>query len=102
MGRKKLLIIEDDKGLHKQLRWSLDAYEACVADDRESALSQMRRHQPAVVTLDLGLPPDPDGALEGLATLQQILSDWPGTKVIVVSGNQQRANAAMPAKVITE
>jgi two-component system NtrC family response regulator len=93
MGRKKLLIIEDDKGLQKQLRWSLDTYQPCVADERESALSQMRRHQPAVVTLDLGLPPDPDGALEGLATLQQILAAWPGTKVIVVSGNQQRANA---------
>jgi len=93
MGKKKLLIVEDDRGLQKQLRWSFDAYETCVADEREGAIAQMRRHQPAVVTLDLGLPPDPDGAAEGLATLEQILSEWPGTKVIVVSGNQQRANA---------
>jgi two-component system NtrC family response regulator len=93
MGKKKLLIVEDDKGLQKQLRWSFDAYEVLVADDRDSALAQVRRHQPAVVTMDLGLPPDPDGASEGLATLQQILAAAPGTKVIVLSGNQERANA---------
>lgn len=93
MARKKLLVIEDDKGLQKQLRWSFDAYDVQVADDRESALAQIRRHQPAVVTMDLGLPPDPDGASEGLATLQQLLADAPDTKVIVLSGNQERANA---------
>jgi two-component system, NtrC family, response regulator len=93
MGKKKLLVVEDDKGLQKQLRWSFDAYEVVVADDRESALSQVRRHQPAVVTMDLGLPPDPDGAAEGLATLQQILALAPATKIIVLSGNQDRANA---------
>ncbi|MEJ7806281.1 MAG: AAA family ATPase, partial [Telluria sp.] len=68
MGKKKLLIVEDDKGLQKQLRWSFDAYDVIVADDRDSALAQLRRHNPAVVTMDLGLPPDPDGATEGLAT----------------------------------
>lgn len=93
MGKRKLLIVEDDKGLQKQLRWSLDAYEVVVADDGDSALAQMRRHQPAVVTLDLGLPPDPDGASAGLATLQHILRDAPATKVIVLSGNQERAHA---------
>ena len=93
MGKRKLLIVEDDKGLQKQLRWSFDAYDVVVADDRESALAQVRRHAPAVVTLDLGLPPDPDGASEGLATLQQILSAAPATKVIILSGNQERANA---------
>ena len=56
-----LLIVEDDPGLQKQMRWSFDAYETLVAGDRESALVQLRRHEPAVVTLDLGLAPDPDG-----------------------------------------
>jgi two-component system NtrC family response regulator len=93
MGKKKLLVVEDDKGLQKQLRWSFDAWEVVVADERESALAQVRRHQPAVVTMDLGLPPDPDGASEGLATLQQILAAAPSTKIIVLSGNQDRANA---------
>jgi len=88
-----LLIIEDDPGLQKQLRWSFDAYEVLVAGDRESALAQVRRHQPAVVTMDLGLPPDPDGATEGLATLQQILALAPDTKLIVLTGNQDHANA---------
>ena len=91
--KKNLLIIEDDPGLQKQLRWSFDAYEVLVAGDRESALAQLRRHEPAVVTMDLGLPPDPDGASEGFATLQQILALAPDTKVIVLTGNQDHANA---------
>ena len=91
--KKKLLVIEDDPGLQKQLRWSFDAYEVLVAGDREIALAQVRRHEPPVITMDLGLPPDPDGASEGLATLQQILALAPDTKVIVLSGNQDRANA---------
>jgi two-component system NtrC family response regulator len=64
-----------------------------VAGDRESALALLRRHEPAVVTMDLGLPPDPDGASEGLATLAQILELAPDTKVIVLTGNQDHGNA---------
>ena len=93
MGKTKLLVVEDDAGLHKQLRWNFDEYEVIVAGDRATALEQLRRHLPPVVTLDLGLPPDPDGAAEGLAALQQILALAPDTKVIILSGNQQRANA---------
>jgi two-component system NtrC family response regulator len=91
--KPKLLIIEDDPGLQKQLRWSLDAYEVVVAGDREAALAQIRRHEPAVVTMDLGLPPDPDGSTEGLATLQNILALAPDTRVIVLTGNQDHNNA---------
>jgi two-component system NtrC family response regulator len=91
--KQKLLIIEDDPGLQKQLKWSLDAYDVAVAGDREAALAQIRRHEPAVVTMDLGLPPDPDGSTEGLATLQQILALAPDTRVIVLTGNQDHANA---------
>lgn len=92
-SKKHLLIIEDDPGLQKQLRWSLDDYDVLVAGDREAALAMVRRHEPAVITMDLGLPPDPDGATEGFATLQQILSLTPDAKVIVLTGNQDRANA---------
>jgi two-component system, NtrC family, response regulator len=88
-----LLIVEDDPGLQKQLKWSFDGYEVLVASDRESAVAAMRRFEPPVVTVDLGLPPDPDGAREGLATVEQILSLAPDTKVVVVTGNQERANA---------
>jgi two-component system NtrC family response regulator len=91
--KEKLLIVEDDVGLQKQLRWGFDAYEVLLAGDRESALAQLRRHEPTVVTMDLGLPPDADGATEGLALLQQILSLAPDTKVIVLTGNQDHANA---------
>lgn len=90
---KKLLIVEDDIGLQRQLSWSLDDYDVQVASTREAAIAQVRRHEPAVVTMDLGLPPDPDGASEGLATLQEILTLAPDTKVIVLTGNQNRENA---------
>lgn len=88
-----LLVVEDDPGLQKQMRWSFDGYEVLVAGDRETALAQVRRFEPPVVTVDLGLPPDQDGASEGLATLEQVLALAPDTKVIVVTGNQERANA---------
>jgi two-component system NtrC family response regulator len=88
-----LLVVEDDPGLQKQLKWSFDDLDVVIAGDREAALAALRRHEPPVVTLDLGLPPDADGASEGLATLEQMLMLAPTTKIIVVSGNQDRANA---------
>ncbi|MHB1084757.1 MAG: PEP-CTERM-box response regulator transcription factor [Thiobacillus sp.] len=92
-AKQKILLVEDDPGLRKQLKWSLSDCELVMAADRDSAITQLRRHEPAVVLLDLGLPPDPDGATEGLAALQQILSLAPTTKVIVVTGNLDRSNA---------
>jgi two-component system NtrC family response regulator len=89
----KLLVVEDDPGLQDQLRWCFDRYEVVVAGDRAAALEQLRKHQPPVVTLDLGLPPDADGITEGLATLEEIISQRPDTKVIVVTGQNDRENA---------
>lgn len=88
-----LLIVEDDPGLQKQLKWSFDGYEVLMAGDRDTAIAMVRRHEPAVATVDLGLPPDADGASEGLATLANILTLAPDTKVIMVTGNQDRAHA---------
>ncbi|WP_346765515.1 PEP-CTERM-box response regulator transcription factor [Thioalkalivibrio sp. XN8] len=90
---RKLLIVEDDRGLQKQLRWCFDGYDVSVAEDRESALGELRRHEPAVVLQDLGLPPDPEGVSEGFKTLQEILQTRPATKVIVVTGNETPENA---------
>lgn len=90
---KPLLVIEDDPGLQSQLRWCFEDYEIHLAKDRKSAIAQLRRHEPSVVTLDLGLPPDPANASEGLATLEEILKLAPHTKVIVVTGNDDRENA---------
>ena len=88
-----LLIVEDDLALQKQLKWSLDQFPAVTADDRESALVQCRRHAPAVVTMDLGLPPDPDSVSEGFRLLQQLLDLDPNIKVIVLTGQNDQANA---------
>ncbi|MGB5834000.1 MAG: PEP-CTERM-box response regulator transcription factor [Thiohalocapsa sp.] len=89
----KLLIVEDDPGLQRQLRWSFDACDVAVASDRDSALSEFERFEPAVVTLDLGLPPDPGGTSEGFRVLDEILSRAPDAKVIVVTGHNDRDNA---------
>ena len=90
---RPLLIVEDDPALQKQLRWSFDKFEALTAGDRESALTQIHRHNPAVVTMDLGLPPDADSVSEGFLLLEQILAIAPDTKVIVLTGQNDQANA---------
>ena len=92
-SEKTILVVEDDLGLQKQLRWSFQGYEVVIAGNREAAITALRRYEPAVVTLDLGLPPDANGSSEGLATLKEILELAPRTKVVVVTGNDDRANA---------
>jgi two-component system NtrC family response regulator len=84
---KVLLVVEDDEGLQRQLKWAYEGYEVVCAGDRASAIEALRAHEPAVVTLDLGLPPDPDGTEEGFATLAEILRLKPDTKVIVATGH---------------
>ena len=92
-GRPCLLIVEDDEGLQRQLRWAYDDYAVVPASDRASAIDALRLHEPAVVTLDLGLPPDPDGTSEGFATLAEIMALKPDTKVIIASGHGARESA---------
>jgi two-component system NtrC family response regulator len=89
----KLLIVEDDAGLQRQLRWAYEDYEVLVAGSRAEAIDLLRAEEPDVVTLDLGLPPDPDGTSEGFATLSEILSLKPDTKVIVATGHGARESA---------
>ena len=90
---RKLLIVEDDPGLLSQLKWCFEGYEVVTAEDRASAINELRRHEPAVVLQDLGLPPNPEGVDEGLATLQELLRLAPHTKVIVVTGHGDQENA---------
>jgi two-component system NtrC family response regulator len=88
-----LLVVEDDEGLQRQLKWAYDGYRVVVAGDRQSAIEALRLHEPAVVTLDLGLPPDPDGTEEGFATLVEMIRLKPDTKIIVASGHGARESA---------
>jgi two-component system NtrC family response regulator len=90
---KPLLVVEDNPGLQKQLKWSFDGYQVFVAGDRASAIKLLKQHKTPVVTLDLGLPPDSANAGEGLAALDEILMLAPHIKVIVVTGNDDRQNA---------
>ena len=93
VSAEKLLIVEDDPGLQKQLKWCFENYEVIAAEDRETAMAQLRRHEPLVVLQDLGLPPDPDGISEGMSTLSEILAAAPHTKIIVVTGNGDETSA---------
>ena len=91
--KPKLLIVEDDAGLQAQLKWAYEDFEVIIAGDRESAIAALRSEEPPVVTLDLGLPPDPDGTSEGFAVLDAIVALKPDTKVIVASGHEARESA---------
>ena len=90
---RKLLVVEDDPGLQTQLKWAYEDYAVLIAGDHDAAIDLLRAEEPDVVTLDLGLPPDPDGTREGFRTLKTILEIKPDTKVIVVSGHGERASA---------
>ncbi|GGJ37786.1 PEP-CTERM-box response regulator transcription factor [Sphingopyxis bauzanensis] len=90
---RKLLVVEDDPGLQTQLKWAYEDYQVLIAGDHDAAIELLRAEEPDVVTLDLGLPPDPDGTREGFRTLSAILEAKPDTKVIVVSGHGERASA---------
>ncbi|TKB46618.1 PEP-CTERM-box response regulator transcription factor [Thalassotalea mangrovi] len=84
---EKLLIVDDDEGIQKQLKWSLSNYQTIFATNRQTAINALRLHEPKVVLLDLGLPPDTANASEGLKTLEEIIALAPFTKVVVITGN---------------
>jgi two-component system, NtrC family, response regulator len=92
-SKPRLLIVEDDPGLQAQLKWAWPDFEVTIVGDRASAIAALRSEEPAVVTLDLGLPPDPDGTSEGFAVLDAIMALKPDTKVIVASGHGARESA---------
>ena len=92
--KPKLLIVDDDEVIRNQMKWALgNDYDVILAEDRKSALEQMRLQRPLLIALDLGLPPAPREAEEGLRTLSEILSVDPQAKVIVITGNQEKTNA---------
>jgi two-component system NtrC family response regulator len=92
--KPKLLLVDDDEAIRTQMKWSLGGdYELLLAEDRSSALEVVRKVHPAVVLLDLGLPPQPASPEEGLAALSEILAVDPLTKVVIISGQAEKENA---------
>ena len=97
-----LLLVDDDPEIREQMKWALASdYELLEASDRPSALQSVRQGMPQIILLDLGLPPDTDGASEGLAVLRETLQINPLAKVIVLTGNSDRANAIVIETSIT-
>ena len=90
---RRLLIVEDDPGLQSQMRWFFDDIDVSTAANEREAIAAARRYQPSVVTLDLGLPPDPGGTSVGFQLLREIRALLPATKVIVITGREERAHA---------
>jgi len=91
---EKLLIVDDSDEIRQQLKWGLNKdYSVHLGRDVKEALDLFGKHKPKVVTLDLGLPPDPNGASEGLRCLGKILETNVNTKVILITGNEERATA---------
>jgi two-component system NtrC family response regulator len=89
-----VLIVDDDEAIRTQMTWALTSdYEVLNAGDRTQAVAQFRRRQPAVILLDLGLPPQPADPTEGLATLADILALDPQARVVIVSGQGERETA---------
>jgi two-component system NtrC family response regulator len=88
-----LLIVDDDAGLLRQLRWAFADHKVYTASTRQEAIALVKKDPTPVAIVDLGLPPDPDGASEGLAILNEILAVAPTTKVIIATGNETRDHA---------
>jgi two-component system NtrC family response regulator len=94
MDRPRLLITDDDEGIRLQLKYALQPhFDVRFAASRREALDQATAFEPSVLLLDLGLPPDTDGASEGLKTLESLLHARPRMKVVILTGNSQRENA---------
>lgn len=95
-GDHSLLIVEDDLALAGYLAAALgdQGYVVQQAHDRATALACLASEMPpGLVLLDLGLPPAPSAMTEGLALLDECLRNAPATKVIVLTGQDERAAA---------
>ena len=92
--KPKLLLIDDDSEIRTQMKWALNQeYDVVLAEDHLTALAAFKEHKPAVVLLDLGLPPNPNGPEEGFAIMSEILHLNSLTKIIIVSGQGEKSNA---------
>jgi two-component system NtrC family response regulator len=88
MDKAKLLVVDDDEGLCRQYRWAFPEYQVLTGQSRQAGRTLFARERPPVAIVDLGLPPDPGGATEGLALVRELLGSAPDTKIIIATGNE--------------
>ncbi len=94
MEKTKVLIIEDDEHVAKQMKWALATdHEVFLTEDRLSALEVFKKEQPSAVTLDLGLPPSTGNTTEGFRALNEMIQSDPLTKIIIITGQDEQENA---------
>ncbi len=94
MDKPKILIVEDDEEIRMQMKWAMShEYEVYVVEERLRALEVFKTERPAVITLDLGLPPHPRDVEEGFRTLDDILQEDASVKVIVITGRDEKEHA---------
>jgi two-component system NtrC family response regulator len=98
--KPKILLVDDDENILKQMRWSLESdYDVRATSDEAEAMSIFETEKPAVVTLDLSLNPDHPTDLGGMRLLEQMLSREPTTRAIVVTGNDDDVHALRAVKL---
>jgi two-component system NtrC family response regulator len=93
VNSKTILVLDDDPDICTQYGWLLSSHRVVSASNREEGLAIVQRDRPAVAIVDLGLPPDPNGASEGLASVSEFLSLLPESKIIVVTGQDSEEHA---------
>lgn len=88
-----LLLVDDDAIIADSLEYILKSeYQVERASDRSSSfelLSQMK-NSPELALVDLGLPPDTHKPDEGLAVIRKISQMHPSTRVLVLSGQDNK------------
>ena len=93
-SKPKLLVVDDDEDLRTQMKWAfVQDYDVLLAADRSRAVELCRKEHPAVVTLDLGLPPEPAGVEEGFKALSDLLAEDTGAKIIIITGRADKEHA---------
>jgi CheY-like chemotaxis protein len=86
--KPRILIVDDDEAITKQLFWTLNEdYDVVTANDMQTALRRVTIYEPAVAILDLHLPPEVDSPEVGLRILEYIKSHFPDSKVLIMTSS---------------
>jgi two-component system nitrogen regulation response regulator GlnG len=95
-SKPSLLIVDDDPLIADSLGYYLqDDFRIDAAGSRPEAIQWLQDQPapPALALVDLGLPPSPHRPQEGFALISELLARAPQTRIVVLSGQNDSANA---------